>query len=94
VAAIYGDEFRPPALVAGLGGAGVGAGLAVLFVHQIYVARGHTRRLAATWLAALGLATAIVVLAPGDAIDRVAAGFAGGELGALVVLGLMASIDR
>lgn len=94
VAAIYGDEFEPSALVSGLGGAGVGAGLAVLFVHQIYVARGHTRRLAATWLASLALATAIVALSPGDAIVRVAAGFAGGELGALVVLGVMASVDR
>jgi O-antigen/teichoic acid export membrane protein len=94
VATVFGPDNRPSALVAGLGGGGVGAGLAVLFIHQIYVARGHTKRLAMTWLAALGLAAVIVAFLPADPIERVAAGFAAGELGALVVLGFAASLDR
>jgi len=95
VGAIYGSEFTPTSLVAALGGAGVGAGLAVLFVQQIYVAAGSTRSLAAGWLAALAIAAgAIAFTAASDPVLRVAVGFAAGEIAALLILGLGVALGR
>ncbi len=86
VEVLYGAEFAPTRLVAALGAAGVGAGLAGLFTTQIFVARGTTRRLALAWglaLAAAGVALAVVGAEP---IVRVAVAFAVGEGTALVAL--------
>jgi O-antigen/teichoic acid export membrane protein len=91
---LYGEEFEPEAAVAGLAGAGVGAGLAVLFVAQIYVATGATRALAGRWLLALLIAGAAVVFGPGSAQARVALGFAVGELVALSALGFIVGIPH
>jgi len=94
VGVIYGSAFEPSGLVAGLGGAGVGAGLAVLFVHQIYVAKGNTRTLAALWLVALIVSTLVLLLIPGTPIERVAAAFAAGEVAALLLLGTGVAVAR
>jgi O-antigen/teichoic acid export membrane protein len=91
---LYGEEFAPDAAVAGLAGAGVGAGLAVLFVAQIYVATGATRALAGRWLLALMIAGAAVAFGPGSAQTRVALGFAVGELAALSALGWVVGIPH
>ena len=91
---LYGAEFEPDAAVAGLAGAGVGAGLAVLFVAQIYVATGATRALAGRWLLALLIAGAAVAFGPGTAQARVALGFAVGELAALSALGWVVGIPH
>lgn len=91
---LYGEEFAPDAAVAGLAGAGVGAGLAVLFVAQIYVATGATRALAGRWLLALVIAGAAVAFGPGSAQTRVALGFAVGELAALSALGWVVGIPH
>jgi O-antigen/teichoic acid export membrane protein len=91
---LYGAEFEPDAAVAGLAGAGVGAGLAVLFVAQIYVATGATRALAGRWLLALLIAGAAVAFGPGSAQARVALGFAVGELAALSALGWVVGIPH
>lgn len=90
---IYGAGFRPDAAVAALGGAGVGAGLSALFVHQIFVARGTTRALAAGWAIALVVAAVTVALWPGAPLIRVAAGFAFGEVAALLILGWLEGIS-
>ena len=91
---LYGAEFAPEAAVAGFAGAGVGAGLAVLFVAQIYVATGATRALAGRWLVALVIAAAAVAFGPGSPQLRIALGFAAGELAALTMLGLAVGIPR
>ncbi len=88
---LYGTEFRPSALVGGLGGAGAVAALAVLFVTQILIARGRTKDLAAGWMLA-AVAAAVVLAASGaDPLTRVAYAFATGELAAFTVISLMAS---
>ncbi len=84
VAFLYGAAFRPPAGFTGLAGAGVLAGIAVLFITQILVARGHTGRLAAAWLVALAAAVATVFVAGGEAEIRVAAAFLVAEVVALL----------
>ncbi len=83
---LYGAEFAPTRLVAALGAAGVGAGLAGLFTAQIFVARGATRWLALAWGAALVAAGLAVWLIAGEPIVRVAAGFVVGEVTALAAL--------
>ncbi|HHC09507.1 MAG TPA: hypothetical protein ENK55_12480 [Actinobacteria bacterium] len=95
VAFLYGAEFAPSRLVAALGAAGVGFGLAGLFVAQVFVARGATRRLAAAWLVAVVVAGLTMFVAPGAPIERVAAAFVAGEGAALAGLVLLAVVgDR
>ena len=91
---LYGEEFAPDPAVAGFAGAGVGAGLAVLFVAQIYVATGATRALAGRWLVALVFAAAAVAFGPGSPSLRIALGFAVGEIAALTTLGLAVGIPH
>lgn len=87
VRVLYGVDFAPSSTVAGLAGAGVGAGLGALFVGQIYIASARTRRLAAGWLLGLAVAVVAVVVADTDPITRVAVGLAVGETIALLTLG-------
>lgn len=87
VGTLYGDEFAPTSTVAALAGAGIGAGLGALFVGQIYIASGRTRRLAVGWVLGLLVAAVAVVVADTDPITRVAIGLAVGEGAALVILG-------
>jgi O-antigen/teichoic acid export membrane protein len=91
---LYGAEFAPDPAVAGFAGAGVGAGLAVLFVAQIYVATGATRALAGRWLVALVFAAAAVAFGPGSPSLRIALGFAVGEIAALTTLGFAVGIPH
>jgi len=87
---LYGSEFRPSALVGGLGGAGAVAALVILFVTQIVIARGRTRDLAIGWVIAAGVAAAVLVISGAEPLTRVAYAFAGGELTALAVISLTA----
>ena len=87
---LYGSEFRPSALVGGLGGAGAVAALAVLFVTQILIARGRTRDLAIGWLMAAVAAALVLAVSGADPLTRVAYAFATGELSAFGVISLMA----
>lgn len=83
---LYGSEFRPTAMVAGLGAAGVAAGLAVLFSSQVLIALGAARDLVVGWAFGLLLATTVVSLSSGDAVLRVAAAFFAGETTAFVFI--------
>lgn len=97
ITTLYGSEFAPEPLAAALGGAAVGVGLAALFSGQVLVARGRTDLLAWSWIAALVAAGVVLMVVPADAVTRVAAGFAAGELTALIVLtfvGLVAARAR
>ncbi len=77
---LYGAEFRPSAIVGGLGGAGAVAALVVLFVTQIVIARGRTRDLAVGWVIAAVVALIVLVVSGADPLERVAYAFAAGEL--------------
>jgi O-antigen/teichoic acid export membrane protein len=87
---LYGSEFRPSALVGGLGGAGAVAALAVLFVTQIVIARGRTRDLAVGWIIAAAVAAVVLAVSGADPLTRVAYAFAIGELTAFAVISLTA----
>lgn len=83
---LYGAEFRPSAAVAGLGGAGAVAALAILFVSQILIARGRTRDIAVGWLIAATIAGAVLMVSDSEPLLRVASGFAAGELSAFALI--------
>ena len=87
---LYGVEFRPSALVGGLGGAGAVAALAVVFVTQILIARGKTRDLAAGWLIAAAAAGTVLVVGNTDPLTRVAYAFAVGEVTAFTAISVIA----
>jgi O-antigen/teichoic acid export membrane protein len=91
---LYGAEFEPTRVVAALGAAGVGAGLAGLFVTQIFVARGATFSLAAIWIVAVVASAATIALVPGSAIVRVAWAFFVGEVVALAGLSSVAAVEH
>mgnify|MGYP001825449310 CR=1 FL=1 len=87
---LYGSEFRPSALVGGLGGAGAVAALAVVFVTQILIARGRTRDLAIGWLIAAIAATGVLAVSGAEPLTRVAYAFAAGEVTAFAAISLIA----
>jgi len=89
VETIYGAEFVPPQLAAGLGGAGVGLGLGALFATQIYTATALGSWLAGGWLIGLAVALAVLFLSDLEPINRVALAFVAGEGTGLVLLGLV-----
>ncbi|MDX2344618.1 MAG: hypothetical protein QNL12_13230, partial [Acidimicrobiia bacterium] len=83
---LYGADFRPTAMVAGLGGAGAVAALVVLFVSQILIARGRTRDIAAGWLAAAVVAMIVLFISNAEPLLRTSYAFASGELTAFVLI--------
>ncbi len=83
---LYGTDFRPTAMVAGLGGAGAVAALVVLFVSQILIARGRTRDIAAGWLAAAVVAMIVLFISNAEPLLRTSYAFASGELTAFVLI--------
>jgi O-antigen/teichoic acid export membrane protein len=87
---LYGAEFRPSAMVGGLGGAGAVAALAVVFVTQILIARGKTRDLAVGWLLAAAVAGLVLAVSSADPLTRVAYAFAVGELAAFTTIWVIA----
>ena len=87
---LYGSEFRPSALVGGLGGAGAVAALTVLFVTQILIARGRTRDVAVGWMLAASAAAVVLAASGADPLTRVAYAFSTGEIAAFSVISLMA----
>ena len=87
---LYGSEFRPSALVGGLGGGGAVAALAVLFVTQILIARGRSRVLAIGWLFAAAAAGGVLGVSGADPLTRVAYAFAIGEITAFAIISLIA----
>ena len=86
IEALYGSEFIPSRLLAGLGAAGVGAALIALFLNQIYVARGETGRLAAIWIVALVVAGISLVVFTPEPMVRVGIALAIGEVTAMTLL--------
>jgi O-antigen/teichoic acid export membrane protein len=91
---LYGAEFRPTALVAGLGGAGAVAALAILFISQILIARGRTRDIAVSWLAAAVVAGVVLAISDAEPLLRTAYAFFAGELSAFALVSLAAIQGR
>lgn len=87
VGLLYGAEFRPGAVTSGLVAAGVVAASAAQVAGQVLVATGATGRLARAWMSGLAVAAVVVVAVPLlDPDVRVAAGFAAGEVAALLIV--------
>ncbi len=84
VALLFGEEFRPDALFAGLVGAGVVLAAGSIFLDQVLVALGETVRLAIAWLVGLTAALISLSVISGTPSTRVAASMVAGELVALV----------
>lgn len=89
VSLLYGPEFAPTHLVAGLAAAGVMAAAAAQITGQVLVAEGRTTRLAAAWLGGLMAGVVALLLLGGDPDVRVSWALAIGEFTAL---GLMAGL--
>ncbi len=92
VEVLYGTEFRPSALLAALGAAGVGAALIALFLNQIYIARGETGRMAAVWGFALAVAAIVLAVSGAEPVIRVGLAFLAGEGSAMVLLATVATV--
>jgi len=90
IEALYGVEFRPSALVGGLGGAGAVAALAVVFVTQILIARGKTLDLAIGWLIAATVSAAVLAVGDAEPLPRVAYAFVAGEMTAFAAISVIA----
>lgn len=94
VAGLFGSEFRPSGVAAGLVAGGSVLATVAAFANQILLAMGATWRLAGSWL--FGLVLAVIVMAAVDSVatTRVAAGFLAGEAAALVAVGAAALASR
>ena len=90
VALFFGEEFRPDRLFVVLAGAGVLLATGGLLLNQILVAAHGERRMPPPWFAALLTAAVVIAVAGGTPTQRVAAGFAAGELVAVVALTVVA----
>ncbi|MEX2322721.1 MAG: hypothetical protein WEA29_02970 [Acidimicrobiia bacterium] len=86
VQTLYGQEFRPTALLAGLAAAAVVVALAALVATQVLVGRGHTGRLALAWVFGLIMAVITVISLQIDPTARVATALLVGETAALLGL--------
>ncbi len=87
---LLGEEFMPSQMVAMLAAGGVMAAAAAQITSQVLVAEGRTSRLAWAWLSGLVVGVVVMFLASGAAENRVATGFAAGELTALSAMAFLA----
>jgi O-antigen/teichoic acid export membrane protein len=83
VVLLFGEGFRPSALVVALLAAGSVLATSAAFANQAVVALDQNSRLSVVWLVALGLASIVITCAGGNPALRVAAGFVSGEATAL-----------
>jgi O-antigen/teichoic acid export membrane protein len=90
VALLFGAEFMPSHLVAGLTAAGVMAAATAVVAGQVLVAEGRTTRLAGAWFGGLVVAVVALLLLGGAPDIRVAMAFLIGEVVALILMALLA----
>jgi O-antigen/teichoic acid export membrane protein len=90
VSALYGGEYTPAHMVAGLAAAGVMAAATAQIASQVLVAEGKTRALGPAWAGGLLVAAVATLLAGGVPEVRVAIGFVTGEFAALGLMALLA----
>lgn len=84
---LYGVEFAPLAVVAGLVAAGIIAALITQVLSQALVAVGSTGELAGAWIGGLIVGLTVMIGLGGSPDLRVAGGFVAGELAALLIAG-------
>lgn len=85
VGLLYGEEFRPMALVAAFAAAGMIAASITQILSQALVAGGSTGELAGAWVGGLVVGLGAMTLWSGPPDVRVAAGFFIGEIVALAL---------
>jgi O-antigen/teichoic acid export membrane protein len=90
VALLFGPEFTPSHMVAGLTAAGVMAAATAQVAGQVLVAEGRTTRLAGAWFGGLVVAVVALFVVGGTPDVRVAMAFLIGEVVALILMGLLA----
>jgi O-antigen/teichoic acid export membrane protein len=83
---LYGSAFVPSPVISGAVAAGVVLATASHLAGQVFVATGHTGRLAAAWTAGLVAASATLPYLPGPPGVRVAMAFLAGEVTALATI--------
>jgi O-antigen/teichoic acid export membrane protein len=87
---LFGEEFAPSAVVAGLTAAGVMAAATAQITGQVLVAEAKTPRLAGAWSGGLLIALVALLVVGGQPDVRVALSFAIGEAVALILMALLA----
>jgi O-antigen/teichoic acid export membrane protein len=87
VALVMGEGVRPPAAFVGVVAAGVLLTSTALLVNQVLVVRGRTARLLGSWAVATVGSVAVILVGPGDALQRVALALVAGQ--ALGLAGLV-----
>ncbi|MCJ7726313.1 MAG: hypothetical protein MUP76_08015 [Acidimicrobiia bacterium] len=86
VGLLLGSEFRPSAELAALAAAGTTIATVALFEQQVLIAMRSTRRMAAAWVVALGVAAMSLLMGGPSASLRVGRAFLIGEVVALIAL--------
>lgn len=86
VALLFGEGFRPHWWLAAGAIGGVVLATGGMLLNQMLIAEGREERLVAPWLLALAVAVVTLLLAAGDPVLRVTAGFVAGETVALAAL--------
>jgi O-antigen/teichoic acid export membrane protein len=87
---LFGEEFAPSAVVAGLTAAGVMAAATAQIAGQVLVAEAKTPRLAGAWFGGLVVAVVALLVVGGQPDVRVAISFAIGEAVALILMAVLA----
>lgn len=87
---LFGSEFAPSRVVAGLAAGGVVAASAAQIASQTLVAEARTSRLTIAWSGGLLVGLVALLLIPGGPDVRVAVAFAAGEVTALTLMGILA----
>src|SRR5690606_25895796 len=86
---LFGREFSPARQVAMLAAGGVMAASTAQIGGQVLVARARTTALAGAWGVGLAVAVVVMLAVSGTPDVRVATGFAGGALAALLSVGFL-----
>jgi O-antigen/teichoic acid export membrane protein len=90
VGILYGEEYKPSALVSMLAAGGVMAAASAQIASQVLVAEGRTARLSWAWLGGLLVGLLVLLVAGGVPDTRVAIAFAAGEVTALGLMAVLA----
>ena len=86
VGLFFGSGFAPPAWLAAVAAGGVLVATGGMIMNQLLVAAGLEHRLPMPWIGGLLAGSLVLLIVDGTPTQRVAAGFASGEIAALTLL--------